>query len=375
GARPVGPALDSSAVAAIAKQLTSANRPILLAGGGGWTDRDRAALHEFSTQTGVPVMSTFRNHDLFDNTHPNFVGEAGVGMAPGVKETLATADCIVAVNARFGEMTTGTYTLFQADRADQWIAHIHKSADEFGKVVQADLTCVAEPQSVLTPLADMVAPASARSDWTHQARRRFEDSQSVGPQPGTVDMGQVTGHIAQMLHDDAIITHGAGNFAIWPNKFLQYGPNMRLIAPQSGAMGYGVPAAVAAKIECPERQVICFAGDGDFQMTCPELGTALQAGVGPVILVVNNGTYGTIRMHQERAYPGRVSGTDLVNPDFAGLARAYGFLGETVTKTADFQAAFARALAAPQGAVLDLHVSKNAITPRLTLQQLQALGG
>jgi acetolactate synthase-1/2/3 large subunit len=187
-------------------------------------------------------------------------------------------------------------------------------------------------------------------------------------------MGDVMAHIRDVIPDDAIITNGAGNFAIWPNKFLKFGPKARLLAPQSGAMGYGVPAAIAAKAHDPKRFVLCFAGDGDFQMNGNELGSAMQAGLQPVILIVNNGTYGTIRMHQERHYPERVSGTELANPDFVTLAKAYGFYGETVEKTADFADAFARALASDTGAVLDLVISTEAITPRQTIDDLRSAG-
>jgi acetolactate synthase-1/2/3 large subunit len=184
-------------------------------------------------------------------------------------------------------------------------------------------------------------------------------------------MVAVTAHLRAVLPEDAILTNGAGNFTVWPNKFFRFGPRARLLAPQSGAMGYGVPAAIAAKLAQPQRTVVCFAGDGDFQMTCQELATALQAGAQPIILVLNNGIYGTIRAHQERHYPARVSGTTMVNPDFAALARAYGFHGERVETTADFPAAFDRALASRSGAVLDLNISPEALTPRVTLGQMR----
>jgi acetolactate synthase-1/2/3 large subunit len=185
-------------------------------------------------------------------------------------------------------------------------------------------------------------------------------------------MVAVMRHLRAVLPPDAILTNGAGNFAVWPNKFYAFGPQARLLAPQSGAMGYGVPAAIAARVAHPGRTVVCFAGDGDFQMTCPELGTAMQAHAQPVILILNNGTYGTIRAHQERTYPARVSGTDLANPDFVALARAYGFHAERVETTEGFAAAFDRALASTTGAVLDLAISAEALTPRQTLSQMRA---
>lgn len=190
-------------------------------------------------------------------------------------------------------------------------------------------------------------------------------------QPSPVDMGLVTAHLREVLPEDAILTNGAGNFTVWPNKFYKFGPQARLLAPQSGAMGYGVPAAVAAKVAHPERIVVCFAGDGDFQMNCQELGTAMQAGAQPIILVLNNGIYGTIRAHQERNYPARVSGTELENPDFVMLAQSYGYHAERVEATEDFPAAFARARASRTGALLELQISPEALTPRQTLTQMR----
>src|SRR5690606_35699328 len=199
-----------------------------------------------------------------------------------------------------------------------------------------------------------------------------EDSLSAPPQPSPVDMAQVIAHLREVLPEDAILTNGAGNFTVWPNKFYKFGPQARLLAPQSGAMGYGLPAAIAARVAFPGRTVVCFAGDGDFQMNCQELGTAMQAGAQPIVLLLNNGIYGTIRAHQERNYPGRVSGTTMENPDFVQLARAYGYHAERVARTEDFPAAFARALASDSGAVLDLDISPEALTPRQTLSQMRA---
>jgi acetolactate synthase-1/2/3 large subunit len=209
------------------------------------------------------------------------------------------------------------------------------------------------------------------ADWRAAARADYLASLELVPLPSPVDMGAVSAHLRAVLPADAIITNGAGNFAVWPNKFLQYGPHSRLLAPQSGAMGYGVPAAIAAKLAYPDRRVLCFAGDGDFQMTAQELATARQHGAMPVILILNNGIYGTIRAHQEREYPARVLGTDMVNPDFVMLAQAHGFHAERVESTAAFAAAFDRALASPTGAVLDLAISAEALTPRASLSAIR----
>ena len=369
----------SAAVAAdleqLAAKLQGAERPVILAGGGRWDAQDRRALQACARQLNIPVVTGFRYHDLFDNTDPLFVGEAGVGMTANTKRLLTEADVILAVNLRFGEMTTNAFTLFGVDRGAQWIAQAHRSGDEFHKYVAPNLSMISDPAPLLDGLGARLEGARMGQDpaWAQSARAGFKAAQTAKVQPSPVDMGVVTGIVQRLLPADAIVTNGAGNFAIWPNKFLQFSEHQRLLAPQSGAMGYGLPAAIAAKVAYPERCVVCFAGDGDFQMNCQELGAALQTGARPIVLIVNNGSYGTIRMHQERHYPRRVSGTDMINPDFVTLARAYGFHGERIERTEDFADAFSRALASPTGAILDLNVAPEAITPTMTIQDLHAL--
>ena len=240
-----------------------------------------------------------------------------------------------------------------------------------GKIYQPDLGITAGANA----FAATLRPVQGNwADWAHAARADYEASFDLPVQPPPVDMAAIMGQLREGLAEDAILTNGAGNFAVWSNKYFKFGPGQRLLAPQSGAMGYGLPAAIAAGVACPGRQVICFAGDGDFQMTCQELATAVQAGVRPVVLILNNGIYGTIRAHQERRYPARVSGTTMVNPDFAALARSYGLMGERVGTTAEFAPAFARALAAPLGAILDIALSPEALSPRVTLSAMRAEG-
>ena len=369
----------SAAVAADLEQLTeklqTAQRPVILAGGGRWNSQDRGALRACANKLNIPVVTGFRYHDLFDNTDPLFVGEAGVGMTSNTKRILTEADVVLAVNLRFGEMTTNAFTLFGGDRGDQWIAQSHRSGDEFHKFVTPDLSMICDPAPLLNGLAARLELTGMSHDpaWAKSARAGFTGAQTAKAQPSPVDMGVVTSTVQAMLPADAIVTNGAGNFAIWPNKFLQFSQQQRLLAPQSGAMGYGLPAAIAAKVAYPERCALCFAGDGDFQMNCQELGAALQADARPIVLIVNNGSYGTIRMHQERHFPRRVSGTEMINPAFAALARAYGFHAERIERTEEFADAFARALASPTGAVLDLNVASEAITPGMTIADLQAL--
>lgn len=350
--------------------LAAAKRPVILYGGCNWSDAGRAALQGFAEASDIPVVSVFRYQDQFDNNSPCFCGEAGVGMVPSVKRLIAEADVILAINNRFGENSTDGYTLLDVPMPKQRLIHVHGSDLEIGKIYQPELGIQAGPNAFVTALAEQPVTGDWAA-WRAEGRAAYEAGFDLPDLPSPVDMGKVTAHLRDVLPEDAIVTNGAGNFAIWSGRFLKFGAKMRLLAPQSGAMGYGLPAAVAAKVACPERTVVCFAGDGDFQMNCQELATATQAGAQPIVLILNNGIYGTIRAHQERHYPTRVSGTTMVSPDFAALARAYGFHGERVEKTEDFAAAFDRALASQTGAVLDLNISPEALTPRVTLSQMR----
>ncbi|MCV6586978.1 MAG: thiamine pyrophosphate-binding protein [Marinibacterium sp.] len=367
------PAPSQAGLASTRQALTDAQRPLILMGGGGWQAAGSAALQRFAEASDIPVLAAFRYQDRFDNHSPCYAGDAGVGMTPAVKALIREADVILAIGVRFGEMTTDGYTLLDVPVPSQRLIHVHVSDRELGKIYVADRAIHAESNAFATALATHPVTGDW-ADWRQRARAGYEAGLSLPDLPSPVDMGKVMAHLRDVLPDDAVLTNGAGNFAVWPNKFFPFGPDQRLLAPQSGAMGYGLPAAIAAKLVHPERTVVCFAGDGDFQMNCPELGTAMQAGIQPIVLILNNGVYGTIRMHQERTYPARVSGTELENPDFAALARAYGYHGERVERTEDFAAAFARALAAPSGAVLDLNISAEALTPRQSLSEIRAAG-
>lgn len=367
-ARVTEPAPDAATVDEVRAALTLAKRPLVLIGGCNWSEVGRAALQSFVEGSDIPVVAAFRYQDRFDNFSPCYAGEAGVGMPAHVKRLIREADVILAINVRFGEMTTDGYTLLSVPVPDQALIHVHASDREIGKIYQPRLGIQAGPNAFSQALRPVQGDWAA---WRAQARADWEAGFTLGPQPSPVDMGRVTAHLREVLPEDAILTNGAGNFTVWPNKFYKFGPKARLLAPQSGAMGYGVPAAIAAKVAHPDRRVVCFAGDGDFQMTCQELGTAMQAGAQPIILILNNGSYGTIRAHQERHYPARVSGTELQNPDFVQVAQAYGFHAEKVERTDDFPAAFARACASQTGAVLELAISVEALTPRQTLSEMR----
>lgn len=367
-ARIAPPEPAAAGLAEARAMLAAAKRPLILMGGSNWTDAGRAALQGFAEASDIPVLAAFRYQDQFDNGAPVYSGHAGVGMWPATKTLIREADVILAVNTRFGENTTDGYTLLNVPVPAQRLIHVHGSDSELGKVYAPTLGIHADPSGFAQAMQPVRGDWAA---WRAQARAAYEAGLDLPAQPSPVDMGKVLADLQATLPSDAILTNGAGNFATWTNYFFRFGPQHRLLAPQSGAMGYGLPAAVAAKVAFPDRCVICVAGDGDFQMTVQELASAAQAGAQPVVLVVNNGTYGTIRAHQERTYPARVSGTDMVSPDFAALARAYGYHGERVDRTEDFADALARALASESGAVLDLTVAAEALSPRATLSQMR----
>ena len=353
--------------------LEEAKKPVLLAGGGGWTTIGRENLCRFAEKQNLPVVVGFRRQDLMDNNSSCYAGEAGVAMPPPVRQTLDEADVILAVGVRFGEMTTNAYTLFQ--NQSQKILHVHASEAEFDKVVKADLHIRSNPNLAVAALLEMPSIADSKEQWREETRNRFLSTHKVPTAITGVDMAAATAYLQEVLPEDVIITNGAGNFSVWPNKFFLYGSSARLLAPQNGTMGYGVPAAISAKVAAPERVVVCFAGDGDFQMNMQELGSAMQEEAQPIVLIVNNSMYGTIRMHQERRYPERVVGTDIKNPDFVSIARAYGFYSEQVTSIEEFKAAFDNALDSKTGAVLDLIVDPEMLTPQQSITQVRSRQG
>ncbi|MGI9365131.1 MAG: thiamine pyrophosphate-dependent enzyme [Rhizobiaceae bacterium] len=353
--------------------ISKAKKPVVVAGGGGWNRDGAQALTSFAEANELPVIVTFRSQDIINNYSPSYIGEAAFALAPEIRSFLDESDLIVALNVRFGETLTQGYRLFDPANFSKKLVHVHASEQEIGKVYTPDIAMVSEPNKAAAGLRDYT-PITDRpwSERTKTARKVWQDGLQVRPQPGDVDMGVIMEWLRDRLPRDTIVTNGAGNFASWGGRYLYYGDGKELLGPQAGAMGAGIPAAVAAKLAQPHRFVLCFAGDGDFQMTGNELGTALQYGAAPVILVLNNGTYGTIRMHQERDYPCRVFGTNIVNPDFAKLAQAYGLHGETVRRTADFKAAFERACASKTGGLIELMIDAEGIAPKMTISELRA---
>ena len=355
----------------LAALLRGAKTPLVIAGGGNYSGAAQADLARFAETQGLPVGCAFRCQDGFDNGHPNYAGDVGIGINPKLAERVKSADLLIVVGPRLGEITTSGYTLLDVPNPKQTLVHIHPSPDELNRVYQADLAIA----SGMANAAAALAALPKLGDWSAlaaQARAEYEAWQTPPAGIGALDMGQVMMHLRDVLPKDAIITNGAGNYSVWVHRFHRYRSYRSQLAPTSGAMGYGVPAAVAAKAVAPKRMALSFNGDGCFLMCGQEIATAVQYGLDPIFIVVNNGMYGTIRMHQERHYPGRVSGTDLHNPDFAALARAYGAHGETVTKTEDFPAAFERARNAGKAALIELQVDPEALTVKQSLSEIRA---
>jgi acetolactate synthase-1/2/3 large subunit len=369
----VQPAPGAAQMDELRDRLIAAKRPFMILGGGGWSDQAAADVRAFAEAANLPVGCSFRCQDLFDNGHPNYAGDVGIGINPQLAERVKNADLLVVVGARLGEMTTSGYTLVAIPVPRQTLVHVHPGAEELGRVYQAALPINAG-MAEFAAMAKALGPVPHRAwDNETQAARAAYLEWSTPPQvEGPVQMGEIVNWLEQRLPPDAILTNGAGNYATWIHRFHRYRQFRTQLAPTNGSMGYGVPAGIAAKVIAPDRMVVSFNGDGCYMMNGQELATAVQYNASVIFVVVNNGSYGTIRMHQERAYPGRVSGTDLVNPDFVALARAYGAHGELVEKTADFPPAFERAAKADKPALIEIRLSAEVITPRQTLSQIRA---
>ncbi len=325
----------------------------------------------FCETNALPVAAQFRCQDYIDNRSESYCGHIGIATDPRLAQRLHDADFLLVIGGQLGENTTRGYTLVDIPRPRQTLVHVHPSPDELGRVYQATLP-VSSGLPEFAAVLERVGVKDPRwRDWTAAARREYVENLRHRELPGDLQLGDVMAFVRERLPDDAVLTCGAGNFTVWAHRFYEFTQYGTQLAPRSGAMGYGIPAALAAKAVHPERTVVCLAGDGDFMMSGSELATAVQYGLPIVVLVVNNGMYGTIRMHQEREYPGRVVGTELVNPDFAAYARAFGAHGEVVERIDQFADAFERALAEGRPALLELRVDPEAITPRQTLTEIR----
>lgn len=345
---------------------------MVVLGGSGWTTQACSDMQRFLEANKLPAGCAFRRQDLLDNRHAHYAGDVGIGINPQLAARVKEADVLLLVGTRLGEMASSGYTLIESPVPRQQLVHVHASGEELGRVYVPTLPIHAAPgpfaraAAAMKPIDDppwAAAVAEARQQYLAWSARKEI--------PGRVQMWEIVDHLNDVA-PEGIYTNGAGNFATWLHRFHRYAGLRSQLAPTSGAMGYGVPAAIAAKLAHPERDVICFAGDGDFLMSGNELATAAQYGAAAIIVVVDNGMYGTIRMHQEKHYPGRVSGTELANPDFAAFARSFGAVGETVEETGQFAAAFARCRASGKPAVIDVRIDPQAITPNTTLAKIRA---
>lgn len=350
-----------------------AQRPLVVVGGGGWTVDAARDIRAFAEASRLPVVTAFRRQDYIDNRSPSYAGHLGIGLDAALAGRGAESDLVLAVGTRLGDIVTGGYTRFEAPNPAQTLVHAHPDPNELGRVYRPELAVTATGPAMAEALAAMEPVDSAPwAERTATAHDEFLDWQRRGtPASRGVDMGEVVDHLASALPADAIVVNGAGNYASWGHRRFTFTTYRSQLAPTSGAMGYGVPAAIAAQLTEPERQVVCLAGDGEFLMTGQELATAVWWRLPVVILVVNNEMYGTIRMHQERHYPERVIGTDLSNPDFAAYARAFGAYGEIVEKTSEFPAAFDRARTAGGPALLELRTDPDLITPDKTIADIR----
>lgn len=364
-----------AALQQLSRLLTQAKRPLAILGGSGWTSQACADLRRFAENWQLPVACAFRFQDLFDNTHPLYAGDVGIGINPKLAQRVRDADLVLAIGPRLGEMTTSGYSLFDIPVPKQQLVHVHAGAEELGSVYAPTLAINSGMPEFAAALAELSPSPATMLAWQTEGVIAHADylAWSTPPQvDGPVQMGDIMLYLREHLPVDAIMCNGAGNYATWVHRFHRFRHFKSQLAPTSGAMGYGVPAAIAAKSLYPERCVLAFAGDGCFMMSSSELATAMQYQLPVIFIVVNNGIYGTIRMHQEREYPARVYGTALTNPDFAAFARSFGAFGAVVEKTADFMPAFEQARACGLPAVIEIRLSPEVITPTLTLSAIRA---
>jgi len=365
---------DTAALEQMQAMLAASRRPLAILGGSCWTDAGRAAIRDFLVGNGLPVAVGFRRQALYDGTLPNFVGDLGVGSDLALVARAREADLILAIGTRLGEATTQGYQLFPAQGGAP-VVHVYPDAAEIGRVFRPALGIASELNAFAHAAAALTPVAASWTGWTQSLRALREAGRVVPEYEGALNLGQVMRELEALAAPDAIFTTDAGNFATWPARFINFGDRQRMIGPTNGAMGYGVPAGIAAAIAYPGRMAVTFVGDGGMLMTGQEIATAFHHGVAPIVLVFNNAMYGTIRMYQERSYPGRVSGTQLTNPDFAKYIQAFGGHGEVVSATAEFTPAFRRAVASGKPAVIELRMNPEQITSRATIAQLRAGAG
>jgi acetolactate synthase-1/2/3 large subunit len=359
-------------MALLGEKLAAAKRPLMILGGPGWSGAIQKSVEAFADRFDLPVAPAFRYQDYFDNRHRCYVGCVGIGIDAKLAAAVKDADLLIVIGARLGEMTTSGYTLLDIPSPASFLVHVHPSPDELGSVYRADLPIAASARAFVEALAALAPPATAPwSGRRAELRAAYEQTLKPVALPGGVRLAEVIRTVSQTLPEDGIITNGAGNFAAFVHRYFEYKGFRTCVAPTSGSMGYGLPAAIAAKLAHPTRAVVAVQGDGDFLMTGQELATAVQYALPIVVIIANNGMYGTIRMHQEREYPRRVVGTTLVNPDFAAYARSFGADGYRIEATKDFAPAFNEALASNKPSVIELKIDPEALSVRKTLTEVR----
>jgi acetolactate synthase-1/2/3 large subunit len=360
-------------MAKLQKLLWAAKKPVLILGGTRWSEKAVGTLARFVERFDLPVVCQFRRQMLFDHAHPNYAGDLGLGGNPEMIKLIKDSDLVIALGGRLSEIASQSYTLFDIPQPAQTFVHIHPGPEEIGRVYQAHLAIQASPTAFAASLEGLQPPQALA--WAGRASQAHESylgwTGNPARLPGNLQYGEIMAWLRDRLPEDAVICNGAGNYAIWVHRFLRFRKYGTQLAPTCGSMGYGTPAAVGAKRMYPDRTVVAFAGDGCFMMNGQEFATACQYDLPIIVIVVDNGMYGTIRMHQERDYPGRVSATTLKNPDFAALAKAYGGHGETVRETAEFAPAFERAVASGKPAIIHCFLDQQAITPTMTIEQIR----
>ena len=371
---PARPSPSPDDIGKARAMLAGAEHPIVVAGGSVWDEADIEALSRLALAYSLPVACSFRRQRLMDNLHPCYAGELGRGCNPALLERVGKSDCLVLLGGRLSETASQSYTLLSIPDPQMPMIHVHPDPAELGRVYRPALAIEASPGSFAAAMCEggPGVPAEPGPCPEHEAWRRWADD--LPSSPGKVDMAEVVRWLRENLPADSIVSNGAGNYATWVNRFHHYRGPLSQLAPVSGSMGYGIPAAVAAKARFPERTVVAFAGDGCFQMSMQELATASQIGAAIIVLVVDNGMYGTIRMHQEREFPGRTRHTGLVNPDFTGLAESMGFHAEKITKTEEFADSFTRCLKSGKPALVHIPLDPEAIAPGSTLSEIRQRG-
>jgi acetolactate synthase I/II/III large subunit len=367
----VRPCVSPADLQEVERLLKAARKPFVILGGGGWDRGTTLKLQKWLEAQGIPGGTSFRCQDLLDNRSPSFAGDVGIGINPKLAERVKEADVLLVIGARLGEMTTSAYTLVEAPLPRQTLIHVHAGAEELGRVYRPALPINSGYPQFVDALVQLSFNNASWKERTAAARKEFLEWTEVRPIPGNVQYGEIIRWLSDKLPEDAIVANGAGNFAGFMHRYFRFKGYRTQLGSTNGSMGYGYPAAVAAKLAEPRRTVLALCGDGDFLMTGQEIATAAQYGANFVALVVNNSMYGTIRMHQEREYPGRVYGTDLRNPDFAAYARAFGGHGETVERTADFAGAFERASSSGKPAIIEVKIDPDAISPAATLSGIR----